>query len=69
MNRSQYEMLLLRGARVLFQIINEKHINFDGIMMSIDDKPIYYTELMEMARVRINEIMDMEVINEISNTI
>lgn len=58
MDRSQYEMIMFIGARVLFRIINEKHINFDGIMMSIDDKPIYYTELMEMVRVRINEIMD-----------
>lgn len=58
MNRSQYETLLLNGASILIEIIYEKQINFDGIMMTIDDKPLYHNELMEMVRVRINEIMD-----------
>ena len=58
MNRSQYEMLLLNGASILLEMIYEKHINFDGIMMSIDDKPIYYTELMEMVSARVKDIMD-----------
>ena len=62
MNRTILETSMLMGARIFLQIIHEKHMKIDGIMMSIDDKPIYYNEIMKMVEARINEILDkMEV--------
>lgn len=49
---------------MMLRMIMDEKITYDGVMFSKDDKPIYYTDLLNRVFVRIEELLDKAGINE-----
>ena len=65
MDRRSYIVVLYKGARMMLKMIMDEKITYDGIMFSKDDKPIYYTDLLNSIFVQIEKLLDEMGINEI----
>lgn len=65
MDRRSYTVVLYKGARMMLRMIMNEKITYDGIMFSKDDKPIYYTDLLNSIFVQIEKLLDEMGINEI----
>ena len=59
---SQY--VVPNGVSYNSYVIMDEKITYDGVMFSKDDKPIYYTDLLNRVFVRIEELLDKAGINE-----
>lgn len=64
MDRRSFIVVLYKGARMMLRMIMDEKITYDGVMFSKDDKPIYYTDLLNRVFVRIEELLDKAGINE-----
>lgn len=58
MDRRSYIVVLYKGARMMLKMIMDEKITYDGIMFSKDDKPIYYTDLLNSIFVQIEKLLD-----------
>lgn len=64
MDRRSYTVVLYKGARMMLRMIMNEKITYDGIMFSKDDKPIYYTDLLNSIFVQIEKLLDGMGINK-----
>lgn len=58
MDRRSYIVVLYKGARMMLKMIMDEKITYDGVMFSKDDKPIYYTDLLNSIFVQIEKLVD-----------